>query len=345
MGSPRLSVICPAYNQASYIRRALDGFVRQRTSFSFEVIVHDDASTDGTAEIIREYAAQHPDLFRPVMEEENQYSRGVPFLQQKVFPLVRGEYVALCEGDDYWTDERKLQRQVEWLDAHPESGLCFHPVTVHYEDGSRPDETFPPRTWGNDNTHFTFRELLRRNFVQTNSAVYRWRLNKAGSELPEGIMPVDWYMHLLHADGGEIGFLPETMSVYRRNSGGIWWGDRAGNSFYLRNGIAHLLFYRAVRERFGYEDTARTLAMARQTAIAALRTGDMNVLRTLLETFPDECRRLGDFIAEEAGLLRASRQRCARMIRLIKRKKRHFRRLIAIFVVLLSCLAVLAVIF
>ena len=105
MDSPKITVLCLAYNHAPYIKDALEGFVSQKTRFSFEVIVHDDASTDGTADIIREYARRYPEIIKPVFQKENQYSRGVAIGPTFCFPLVRGEYVALCEGDDYpkWT--------------------------------------------------------------------------------------------------------------------------------------------------------------------------------------------------------------------------------------------------
>ncbi|MBQ1636007.1 MAG: glycosyltransferase family 2 protein, partial [Bacteroidales bacterium] len=123
-----VTVICLAYNHGPYIRDALEGFVMQKTAFPFEVIVHDDASTDDTPRIIREYASRYPDIIRPVFQTENQYSKGVPISQTFLFPLVKGRYVALCEGDDYWTDPLKLSRQVEALEANPGVDICTHKV-------------------------------------------------------------------------------------------------------------------------------------------------------------------------------------------------------------------------
>ena len=130
MDEPKVTVICLAYNQAPYIRDALEGFVRQQTIFPFEVVVHDDASTDGTADIIREYVQRYPTLFKPIFQKENQYSKGVPIGPAYCFPLVRGQYVALCEGDDYWTDPLKLQLQADALDANPGTDLCAHCARV-----------------------------------------------------------------------------------------------------------------------------------------------------------------------------------------------------------------------
>ena len=130
----KVTVLCLAYNHAKYIRDALEGFVSQKTSFPFEVIVHDDASTDGTDAIIREYQAKYPDIIKPIFQEENQYSKGVLITKEFLFPLIKGEFVAFCEGDDYWTDSQKLQRQVEALEAHPEADICSH-RTLRLKDG------------------------------------------------------------------------------------------------------------------------------------------------------------------------------------------------------------------
>ena len=129
MDKIKVSVVCLAYNHASYIRDALEGFLSQVTGFPFEVIVHDDASTDGTAGIIRDYSERFPDIIRPVFQKENQYSKGIPIARDFIFPMVRGDYVALCEGDDYWTDPLKLRKQVEALENHPDADICTHRAT------------------------------------------------------------------------------------------------------------------------------------------------------------------------------------------------------------------------
>ena len=115
----KISIICNAFNHARYIRDTLDGFVMQKTDFKFEILIHDDASTDETADIIREYEAKYPDLIKPIYQKENQYSKDVWITD--VFQLRRskGKYIALCEGDDYWTDPDKLQKQYDALESHP----------------------------------------------------------------------------------------------------------------------------------------------------------------------------------------------------------------------------------
>jgi glycosyltransferase involved in cell wall biosynthesis len=120
-----VSIKCLAYNHAPYIRQALEGFVMQKTNFRFEAIVHDDASTDGTADIIREYAEKYPEIIKPIYEKENQYSKGVGSIRRITNFVIRGKYVALCEGDDYWINPNKLQMQVDFMEAHPDYSLVF----------------------------------------------------------------------------------------------------------------------------------------------------------------------------------------------------------------------------
>ena len=118
-----VTIRCLAYNHEPYIRDCLEGFVMQRASFRFEAVVHDDASTDGTAAIIKEYAERYPDIIKPIFETENQYSKHDGSLRRIMDEHTRGKYVAFCEGDDYWTDPLKLQKQVDFLEAHPEVSL------------------------------------------------------------------------------------------------------------------------------------------------------------------------------------------------------------------------------
>ena len=131
-----VTVICLSYNHEHYIRQCLDGFVMQKTSFPFDVIVHDDASKDNSQLIIREYVAKYPDIFKPIFQSENQYSKGQKArveMWKNVFRNAQGKYVALCEGDDYWTAPDKLQLQVDFLEAHPDYGMCFHDADFYDE--------------------------------------------------------------------------------------------------------------------------------------------------------------------------------------------------------------------
>lgn len=121
-----VTVIVAAYNHEPYIRDCLEGIVRQKTDFAFEAIVHDDASTDGTADIIREYASTYPEIIVPLIEVENQLSRGSQAFEGIALPTIHGRYLAYCEGDDYWFDSGKLQAQFDFMEAHHDYALCLH---------------------------------------------------------------------------------------------------------------------------------------------------------------------------------------------------------------------------
>ena len=122
--TPLVSICCIAYTQEQYIRETLDSFLKQKTSFPFEILIHDDASTDRTADIIREYAAKHPGIVKPICQTENQHSRGIAVGQAFNYPRAQGKYIALCEGDDFWIDPLKLQKQFDFMEANPEYALC-----------------------------------------------------------------------------------------------------------------------------------------------------------------------------------------------------------------------------
>ena len=121
----KVSIICSVFNHGKYIRRCLEGFVSQKTNFNYEVLIHDDASTDNSAQVIREFEEKYPEIIKPIYQTENQFSKKIPINITYQFPRVKGKYIAICEGDDYWVDEYKLQKQVDYMDAHPDCTFCF----------------------------------------------------------------------------------------------------------------------------------------------------------------------------------------------------------------------------
>ena len=123
--NPMVSICCLAYNQKSYIEKTIESFLAQKTSFDFEIIIHDDASSDGTQDIIKKYAEKYPYKIIPIFQEQNQYSKGVENSITFCYPRARGKYIALCEGDDYWCDESKLEKQVAIFEENPECTFSF----------------------------------------------------------------------------------------------------------------------------------------------------------------------------------------------------------------------------
>lgn len=233
----KLSVVSITYNQESFVKDAVEGFLKQKVNFPWEIIIADDASTDKTAQIIKEYSEKNPGLIKPILRTKNV---GVLDNLYDALRTAKGEYIAICEGDDYWTDENKLQKQVDFLEQNAEYSMCFHSVKVVYENKEKKDAVYPDTT---KKRNFDIFELLKNNFIQTNSVVYR---KQDYGNLPENIMPIDWYLHLYHAQFGKIGFINETMSVYRRHSGGIWWDSRdqsAKMKLWEKYGIPHLQLF------------------------------------------------------------------------------------------------------
>jgi glycosyltransferase involved in cell wall biosynthesis len=211
--TPLVSICCITYNHENFIREALDGFLIQQTSFPIEIVIHDDASTDATTSIICEYREKHPHLIRTIIQTENQYSqRGFGFIAD-LFRQAKGKYIALCEGDDYWIDPLKLQKQVDFLENNPDFAICFHKVKI-MEEGCLKDDyiTSDPLSVS------TIVDLAKGNYIHTPSCVFRNNTSKISwsnfSESPLG----DYYIHMMNAEYGNIFHMNEVMSVYRVHS-------------------------------------------------------------------------------------------------------------------------------
>lgn len=227
---PIVSICCTAYNHENYIRSAIEGFLMQRTSFPNEIIIHDDASTDNTAKIIKEYAVKYPDLIIPILQTENQISKKLGSnLVRFVFPRATGKYFALCDGDDFWTDPLKLQKQVDELEKYHDCHICFHPASV-YDDAEKKTIKIVGK---NDNFGriLSPRDVILGGggFMPTCSLV----INRiVFDNLPDWFIKVpvsDYYLQILGSLNGGALFLEETMSVYRTNVKGSWT-DRFNNA-------------------------------------------------------------------------------------------------------------------
>lgn len=216
--TPKLSVVVLAYNHEKFLRQALDSVLMQEVDFDYEVIVGEDCSPDGTRSIVQAYEQQYPDRLRPIYQPHN-VGMGTNF--RHCLEACRGEYIALLEGDDYWTDPRKLQKQVAWLAANPDFSLCFHPVADQHEDGSRP--TGVPRQFAKD--VYTFDDFLLPIYtvVSTGSIVLRNVLPTWPAWLFT-VKPIDFPLVVLYAEVGKVKLLPDVMGVYRIHPGGIWSG-------------------------------------------------------------------------------------------------------------------------
>jgi len=220
----KVSVCVPAYNHEKYIAQMLDGALMQQTTFPFEIVIGDDASTDRTQEIIRDYMDKYPGRIRAFLHEENQGPKEPREFagRNNVLALLKackGEYVAMCEGDDYWTDTLKLQKQVDFLDANPDFSICHHNVEVIYEDGS-PSHFFNS---ADQKLVSTIEDILEDKwFMATASWLYRNHfLNNDFADWHAKAAAGDWAVVIQLAAHGKIGYLPETMGIYRKHSAGL----------------------------------------------------------------------------------------------------------------------------
>ena len=224
---PLVAINCLVYNHEPYLRDCLEGFVMQQTDFPFVAIVHDDASTDHSAEIIHEYAAKYPDIIRPIYETENQWSKSdgsLTKIMDDAIDATGAKYVAICEGDDYWIDPHKLQKQVEFLETNQDFSVCFHPVMVL----SQATEEIKPDTLKNVSSETTIYDLVTySNYIHTPSVIYRYspdvrkKLEQIGN-----VVVGDYLSHILYAERGKIKKLPDYMAVYRQGVG-IWTGPNS----------------------------------------------------------------------------------------------------------------------
>lgn len=213
-----VSVRCITYNQVQYIKQTLEGFVNQKTNFSFEVIVHDDASTDGTTDIIKDYESRYPEIIHPIYETENVYSKSILALDEIMINACVGKYTALCEGDDYWTDPYKLQKQVNYMEMHPECGLCYTDCDVFYEETKQWQYSIFRNGLSalidSKNPFFSGKGGYKANVTW----LYRSNMATAFVRL-DGV--IDTALELLYnfCAVSEIAFLPDVTAVYRRHIG------------------------------------------------------------------------------------------------------------------------------
>lgn len=234
---PEVSIICNTYNQAKYIGQALDGFLMQKTDFPFEVLVHDDASTDGTDRIIKKYAEKHPDIIFPIYETENQWSKGVSISQKLQYPRVRGKYIALCEGDDYWTDPQKLQKQYAAMEANPDCNMCAHGAmvtcnekTVTYINPSKTDCILS----ANDVI------LGGGQYIATASLFYRKNLIENPMQFLR-ICHMDYMLQMYGAMDNGIIYLHDIMSVYRQMTASSWSKNVEKNPEKYKNHLRRMI--------------------------------------------------------------------------------------------------------
>lgn len=218
-----VSICCLIYNHAPYLRECFEGFVMQKTNFPIEILVHDDASKDGSQEIIKEYTAKYPTLFKPIYQKENQYSKGIGVSVTYQFPRAKGKYIALCEGDDYWTDPYKLQKQVDFLEQNPDFGLVAHRMKIYNQNTNTFSEDWLGHLFENGNKSY---EIKMEEFfkiwanhpctVMFRKSMYDIEDVKYYTYYRDVNMFFNILMH------GRLICFSDCSAVYRIHEGGVW---------------------------------------------------------------------------------------------------------------------------
>jgi glycosyltransferase involved in cell wall biosynthesis len=234
MPDPLVSILITSYNHEKYIRQAIEGCLMQQTSFPYEIIIHDDASTDSSAQIIQEYADKYPELIIPILQKENQYSKAVRIMATLMVPIARGKYIAFCEGDDYWTDPKKLEKQITIMEKDPLISLCFTATKWVFVNGKKRDKIM---RYHHGNHFFSSDEVIMRSggFTDVVSTIVRKDIyQNIGSWFdlsPAG----DVALYLLALMGGTAYYLDEVTAVYHRGVENSWTTNIHKKTSYEKN--------------------------------------------------------------------------------------------------------------
>lgn len=265
-----LSVVILAYNHELYIKECLDGVLKQQTDFDFDVIVHDDASIDGTVEIIKRYKEKYPNLFKTIFQKENQFSKDRAVFSNIILPKIRSKYIAICEGDDFWTDPNKLQKQVDFLEKKPNYVMAFHDVNVLQNKNNNKMYNYARHS---KQTLF-FNDLLFKMHIPTCSLMIRRSIiPKPFPEWISNCLMEDTPIKLLISDKGKSKYFPEKMATYRRHDAGI----TNSKEQVLKGRASYLLMYKKLRKHLGLNRYLPLTFMIVKTQLGKYK----NVLRQL----------------------------------------------------------------
>lgn len=232
--TPLVSICCLTYNHVKYIRDAIEGFLIQKTNFPIEVLIHDDASTDGTADIVKEYETKHPNIIKPIYQTENQWSKGIKPTFEFNFPRALGKYIALCEGDDYWTYPYKLQKQVDFLEKNREYSATAHRCYFKNEITNKHGY------FGSEKERIVYlKELLDYRHFHTASIVFQKHIidKYFKDSSMQGATSGDKLINISCGISGPIMYFARPMATYRRNEGGLSSGKIKDTKKFLNNNL------------------------------------------------------------------------------------------------------------
>lgn len=296
MPQPLVSVLMMTYNHGPYIAQAIESVLAQETRFPFDLIICDDASTDGAREIAMEYARKDPRIVLSLQEKNTRFTKN--FMDGCA--LIRGKYLAFCEGDDYWTDTNKLEKQVGYLEEHPDFTVCAHRVQMLREQDKQPDSTpqFIYKDCSADEARikdgiFYPDEAIGNYYFQTGSLVLRWRFREGFPHWFRKRMMFDHFMFMLHAVEGKIKYFDEVMSVWRRHESGYTWLQTQDKGlFFQKEGTDWIEMYKNMDNFFSYRFTSQIeerINLALRSMVSnSLETGNLDNLRWLTEVYHRE---------------------------------------------------------
>lgn len=249
MDKPLVSISCITYNHGLYIKECLDGFLKQKTDFPFEILINDDASSDDTVKIIKEYEAKYPDIIKPIYQLENQYSKGQRGISIKYnFQRAKGKYIAMCEGDDYWTEPLKLQKQVDFLENNKGYILSFHDAVE-----SENNEII----YNNNRNDLCEEDLILNSHLHTSTILFRWNENIREKTKDISVVNGDTALYSVLGHFGKGKYIHNiSPSVYRIHEGGVWSGKKieyklksAIETYYWILQHSNIKYHKALREK------------------------------------------------------------------------------------------------
>jgi len=235
----KVSVLLITYNQEEYIAQTIETILMQETNFDYEIVIGEDCSTDKTRNILRDYQKNYPDKIRLIFAERN---RGLVANFTTTYKACSGQYIAMIDGDDYWTSPRKLQMQADFLDSNKEFAICFHPVAMDYEDDATANRIWPE----NIGTSFTLEDILSANIIPSCTVMFRNGLVREFPDWYYSLKIEDWSLYVLLSQHGKIGCLNETMAVHRVHSKGVWSSQEG-----VEKVKEDIKFYSCMKTHFG----------------------------------------------------------------------------------------------
>jgi len=236
MDKPLVSICCLAFNHEKYIAEALDSFLMQKTTFAFEIIINDDVSTDKTVSIIKQYVRKYPHIIKPIYQQENQFSKNINPLVTFIIPASRGEYLAICDGDDHWIDDEKLQIQISKMKEHPNCYMSFHPVYEKQDQNIKLEKIL--NRYSTKDKIFTFSEVIlgRGGFSPTSSIILK---RKTVENLPKWVQTTeilsDYFLQMYSSLHGGALYIDNIMSIYRVGVANSWCDSYKKNSIEQKN--------------------------------------------------------------------------------------------------------------